>query len=220
MAHPNGRGNHAAGGALGMTGEINRKATALEIYREWGRVRAEWYRRADAGENWKGPKMSALRERRFEIEDQVGCETPHDPTGAALIAAILWTTDGPCTDSEEENLELAEADVSMRMKLRLKEWAETVLAPSQIMADFREWKRTDAAAKDLSISEQQCDALTDAACEIEGRMMATPAVTAQELAAKIVALTSDGTFNLDGKGADALWADIRRLANSPTDPAD
>ncbi|MCA3503660.1 MAG: hypothetical protein IOD05_10520 [Rhodobacter sp.] len=55
----------------------------------------------------------------------------------------------------------------------------------------------------------------DAANAVVAEMLHVPAVSAADLALKLVAFTADGAFEAgpeSGPGSDALWTEIRRLA--------
>jgi hypothetical protein len=66
-------------------------------------------------------------------------------------------------------------------------------APSELMRLFEEWDACDRGAW-LVESVEQSDALCDQMRRIETAMLAIPATTAAEYAAKIVALTSYGDW--------------------------
>lgn len=102
-------------------------APVRDLYREWSQVRAEWYRRAAAGEDWEVPEMSRLYDRRAELEERAMEQAPIDAEGAALLAAMLWGIDGPdCPGEENKREEALTTYPAMKMKLRLLEWAEPV----------------------------------------------------------------------------------------------
>ena len=66
-------------------------------------------------------------------------------------------------------------------------------APSELMRLFDEWDACDRAAWQVE-SDEQSNALCDQMRQIEISMIAIPATTAAEFAAKIIAFTSYGDW--------------------------
>lgn len=67
--------------------------------------------------------------------------------------------------------------------------------PSELMHLFRAWDAYDRAAWDVE-SDEQSDAIYDRLRQLETAMMAIPAATAVEFAAKLIVLTSYGDWML------------------------
>ena len=80
---------------------------------------------------------------------------------------------------------------------------------------FSQWQAKEAYAARPEISDDEAHKACDAANAIVREMLGVPAVSAADLALKLVAFTADGAFEAgpaSGPGSDALWTEIRRLA--------
>jgi hypothetical protein len=80
---------------------------------------------------------------------------------------------------------------------------------------FSQWQAKEAYAERPEISDDEAHKACDAANALVREMLGVPAVSAADLARKIVAFTADGAFEAgpeSGPGSDALWTEIRRLA--------
>lgn len=190
---------------------------ALDLYREWQQVCAERDKRSTAGEDWEGPEMTALSERRYALEDHASRTAPQDTTSVALLVALLWANDGPELDDEGEKRAAAmSGDAADRMKLRLMEWAENVLAPSPIVELFhRERALVKAAEEAVKAEEDMTDEdldrrFYDEIFRLDEQIEALPAVTAADFAAKVIVATAQGGVYAAWE-SDPLWNEARRL---------
>ncbi|MCA3523576.1 MAG: hypothetical protein IOC80_04305 [Rhodobacter sp.] len=84
-----------------------------------------------------------------------------------------------------------------------------------IEALFADWRAKEAYAARPEISDDEAHKACDAANALVREMLGVPAVSAADLARKLIAFTADGAFEAgpaSGPGSDALWTEIRRLA--------
>lgn len=69
---------------------------------------------------------------------------------------------------------------------------------SPVMALFRAWEPKYRQAGDLSVGEEVADALLEECGGLERQMMATPVISVQDFAAKLIVATGYGDFMLEG----------------------
>ena len=82
---------------------------------------------------------------------------------------------------------------------------------------FSQWQAAEARAEDPAFTDDEMHKACDAANAIVAQMLHVPAVTAADLALKLVAFTANGIFEAgpeSGPGSDLLWTEIRRLAGA------
>lgn len=75
---------------------------------------------------------------------------------------------------------------------------------SPIMALFREWEAKYRQAGDMSFEEEVANGLLEECNSLRRQMMATPVISVQDFAAKLIVDTGYGDFMLDGKGEGGL----------------
>ncbi|GAB5447166.1 twin-arginine translocation signal domain-containing protein [Gymnodinialimonas sp.] len=83
-------------------------------------------------------------------------------------------------------------------------------ASTPIQGLFRQWQAANARANGADDSD--FDAALDTVNELERRIADTPSQTVADLAAKVVAISGDGGFDLSenaGPNNPKLWAEIR-----------
>lgn len=81
---------------------------------------------------------------------------------------------------------------------------------TSIMAIFAEWKSAHLRAE-ATKNDEECDKLCDRMSELEAQIMAIPATTPEETAAKVVAITNNFLFEISGHNAAALEGELRAL---------
>lgn len=82
---------------------------------------------------------------------------------------------------------------------------------------FSQWKAAEARAEDPALTEDEMHKACDAANAIVAQMLHVPAVSAADMALKLIAFTADGAFESgpeSGPGSDLLWIEIRKLAGA------
>lgn len=84
------------------------------------------------------------------------------------------------------------------------------LADTPVMALFREWRRLHEAGFG-PMTEEEADEVSDRMSLLAKRMMAVPSDSAADLAAKVIALTGFGTFDLSDGFASDFWVELRQL---------
>ncbi|MGP2491056.1 hypothetical protein ACTDI4_05440 [Mesorhizobium sp. PUT5] len=84
--------------------------------------------------------------------------------------------------------------------------------PSPIMGLFREWEAKYAQTSDPAPSDEEVDRILDECRELERRMLAIPASSAGDFAAKLLAITSYGQYSLEDDAGGSFMAEARALA--------
>jgi len=84
--------------------------------------------------------------------------------------------------------------------------------PSPIMGMFREWQAKYERACAPTLPYQEVDSILDECRELERRMLAIPASSAGDFAAKLLAITSYGEYSLEDDAGGRFMAEARALA--------
>lgn len=84
-------------------------------------------------------------------------------------------------------------------------------SPTQVMRLFRQWEQDRSNTIHLE-SEEECDRAFDRMSEIEKQMIALPSQNMADLAAKIIAYTCWGDFELPDHGSN-LWTELKSLVS-------
>ncbi len=82
---------------------------------------------------------------------------------------------------------------------------------SEILRLYAEWKSTEAFANSHGISDTEFAEAEGRMADLQSRILATPATTAPELAAKVTMVADYGDINDRSAPALALWAELRVL---------
>jgi hypothetical protein len=80
---------------------------------------------------------------------------------------------------------------------------------------FAQWQAAEAYAESPELSDSEAINACNAANALMHKILCIPAVTAADLARKIVACSSDGAHEAgpdSGNGSGPLWTEIRALA--------
>lgn len=87
-------------------------------------------------------------------------------------------------------------------------------ADTPVMKLFREWRAiTELVTRDAPMTEAELAEATERRYAIKDQMFATPALTAQDVLAKLIASTTWGDFDLEGD-EERFWADARALMSA------
>lgn len=87
-------------------------------------------------------------------------------------------------------------------------------ADTPVMRLFREWRAiTELVASDAPMTEEELAEATDRRYALKDQMLAEPALTAQDVLAKLIASTTWGDWGLE-RDRDAFWAEARALMSA------
>lgn len=87
-------------------------------------------------------------------------------------------------------------------------------AETPVMRLFREWREITALVSgDAPMSGEEMAEATDRRYALKDEMFSTPALTAQDVLAKLIASTTWGAFDLEGDD-EAFWTDARALMSA------
>lgn len=82
---------------------------------------------------------------------------------------------------------------------------------SEILRLYVEWKATEAFANSHGITDAEFSEAEGRMADLQARILALPATTAPELAAKVTMVAEYGDINDRSTPALALWAELRSL---------
>jgi hypothetical protein len=151
-------------------------------------------------------RLESLIEAMDALTDRLGPDS--GPVYACIASAL------PIAKRISRQLDNLSTHTGTAMECRadssLKETAKRPLVNL-----FAQWRAMTAYCDDSEISDDIGIKACNVANDIVHLMLCVPAVTAADLALKIVAYSSDGIHEAgpdSGNGSDALWTEIRALA--------
>lgn len=87
---------------------------------------------------------------------------------------------------------------------------------SEILRLYAEWKATEAFANSQGITDAEFAKAEAQMADLQSRILAMPATTASELAAKVAMVADYGDINDRSAPSLALWAELRTLVGGVT----
>lgn len=194
----------AAPGATPPESELMRRFRECVAYRAW-------FNRRGAPDDEDGSQISVLHRMEAGV-----CALPARTLQELAAKMTIWSSYGDANyDGELDDLVVPEF-----LSLAGFPAHDSRLAPapqeSEIMRLFREWQwlfdNDPPGVADLVADDAIMSAHTDRMVALADRMLALPSTSPADFAAKLLAYTNYGDFDLDGDGAPVLYAEAATLA--------